>query len=206
MGIESYYSPPGLQPECWTLPGLQWESGSPPDSGGNTRGRVKYRWTPGIQDELRSLKEMGVYKLIPHSDIPTGCKVLHGKWVLLLKHDENGTPIWHKACFIVKGFEQVFGQDYSDTTSPTALMESVHLLLNITTAKDWDIQQINIKTVFLYSLLPADEAQYLEQPESFVEPGKVFTVWFVWYEAEQPYLEQDYAQGHVRLGICQTTC
>jgi len=42
MGIESYHIPPGLQPECQTLPGLQWESGSPPDSGGNTRGRVKY--------------------------------------------------------------------------------------------------------------------------------------------------------------------
>ena len=43
MGIESYHIPPGLQLECWTLPGLQWESSSPPDSGGNTRGRVKYR-------------------------------------------------------------------------------------------------------------------------------------------------------------------
>ena len=42
MGIESYHSPPGLQPECWTLHGLQWESGSPLDSGGNTRERVKY--------------------------------------------------------------------------------------------------------------------------------------------------------------------
>ena len=42
MGIESYHIPAGLQPDCRTLPGLQWESGSPPDSGGNTRGRVKY--------------------------------------------------------------------------------------------------------------------------------------------------------------------
>jgi len=54
MGIESYHSLPGLQPECRTLPGLQWESGSPPDSGGNTRGRVKYRkellisWKNGV--------------------------------------------------------------------------------------------------------------------------------------------------------------
>ena len=48
MGIESYHIPPGLQPECWTLPGLQWESGSPPDSGGNTMGRVEYR--RGCQD------------------------------------------------------------------------------------------------------------------------------------------------------------
>ena len=43
VGIESYHIPAGLQWDCRTLPRLQWESGSPPDSGGNTRGRVKYR-------------------------------------------------------------------------------------------------------------------------------------------------------------------
>ena len=135
------------------------------------------KWTLGIQDELKSLREMGVYKLIPHSDIPAGCKILHGKWVLLLKHDEHGNPVRHKACFVIKGFEQVFGQDYVDTTSPTACLESVCLLLNIAATKDWDIQQIDIKTAFLYGLLPPDEAQYLEQPEAFAEPGKEDWVW-----------------------------
>jgi len=104
-------------------------------------------------------------------------KVLRGKWVLLLKRDEHGNPVQHKARFIVKGFEQVFGQDYVDTTSPTTRMESICLLLNIAATKDWDIQQIDIKTAFLYGLLPADEAQYLEQPESFVELGKEDWVW-----------------------------
>jgi hypothetical protein len=135
------------------------------------------KWTLGIQDELKSLKEMGVYKLVHRSDVPVGRKVLRGKWVLLLKRDEHGNPVRHKARFVVKGFEQVFGQDYVDTTSPTARMESVRLLLNIAAAKDWDIQQIDVKTAFLYGLLPADEAQYLEQPESFAEPGKEDWVW-----------------------------
>jgi len=49
MGIESYHIPPGLQPECWTLPRLQWESSSPLDSGENTRGRVKYSQIPPIK-------------------------------------------------------------------------------------------------------------------------------------------------------------
>ena len=42
MGKQSYHISPGLQPECWTVPGLQWDSGGLLDSGGNTRGRVKY--------------------------------------------------------------------------------------------------------------------------------------------------------------------
>ena len=32
-------------------------------------------WTKGYLDELRSLKEMGVYKLVPHSSVPTGAKI-----------------------------------------------------------------------------------------------------------------------------------
>ena len=134
------------------------------------------KWILGIQ-ELKSLKEMGVYTLVPRSDVPAGRKALHGKWVLHLKHDEHGNPVCHKAHFVFKGFEQVFGQDYIDTTSPTACMESVHLLLNIAAAKNRDIQQIDVKTTFLYGLLPADEAQFLEQPESFAEPGKEDWVW-----------------------------
>ena len=122
------------------------------------------KWTLGIQDELKSLKEMGVYQLVPRSDIPAGCKVLRGKWVLLLKRDEHGNPVRHKARFVVKGFEQVFRQDYVDTTSPTAHMESICLLLNITAAKDWDVQQIDVKTAFLYGLLPPDEPSTWNNP------------------------------------------
>jgi hypothetical protein len=115
--------------------------------------------------------------IIPAGAIPDDSKILCGKWVLLLKQDEHGNAVRHKARFVVKGFEQVFGQDYVDTTSPTAHMESVRLLLNIATTKDWDIQQIDVKTAFLYGLLPPDEVQYLEQPESFAEPSKEDWVW-----------------------------
>jgi len=135
------------------------------------------KWTFGIQDELKSLKDMGVYVLVPRSDVPSGRKILHGKWVLNLKRDKVGAPVWHKARYVVLGYEQIFGQDYANTTSPTARMESVRLILNIAAAKDWDLQQIDVKTAFLYGLLPPDKAQYLEQPEGFAEPGKEDWVW-----------------------------
>ena len=50
-------------------------------------------WHASIEEELKSLLNMGVYKLVPHSSIPAGCKVLHGKWVFCLKRDENGNPM-----------------------------------------------------------------------------------------------------------------
>jgi hypothetical protein len=38
-------------------------------------------------------------------------------------------------------------------------------------AMDWDAQQIDVKTAFLYGLLPDNEIQYMEQPKEFEEPG-----------------------------------
>lgn len=51
-------------------------------------------WEASYCDELKSLKEMGVYKLIPHSDVPMGTKVHKGHPVFHLKHDKHGLTVW----------------------------------------------------------------------------------------------------------------
>lgn len=56
-------------------------------------------------------------------------------------------------------------------------MESWRVLLHLAAAQGWDAAQIDIKTAFLYGLLPDDETQYMEQPEGFEEPGKEDWVW-----------------------------
>jgi hypothetical protein len=42
---------------------------------------------------------------------------------------------------------------------------------------DWEIDQLDIKTVFLHGLLKSDEVCYMEQPEGFIETGKEDWVW-----------------------------
>ena len=58
-------------------------------------------------------------------------------------------------------------------------MESWRILLHLAAALDWDAQQIDIKTAFLYGLLPKEEYQYMEQPPEFEEPGKEDWVWVI---------------------------
>jgi hypothetical protein len=53
-------------------------------------------------------------------------------------------------------------------------MESWHIL---SASLGWDVQQIDIKTAFLYGLLPANKVQYMEQPIGFEEVGKEDWVW-----------------------------
>ena len=50
-------------------------------------------WPAGIEEELKGLLDMGVYKLVPCSSVSAGHKVLRGIWVFHLKRDENGNPV-----------------------------------------------------------------------------------------------------------------
>lgn len=63
------------------------------------------------------------------------------------------------------------------TSAPTACLESFHILTHLGAALNWEIEQLDIKTAFLYGLLDSDEICYMEQPEGFVEPGFEYHVW-----------------------------
>ncbi|OBZ67852.1 Retrovirus-related Pol polyprotein from transposon TNT 1-94 [Grifola frondosa] len=134
-------------------------------------------WRTALTEEFTSIKSMGVYTLIPPDQVPSGCKVMHGKPVFRLKHDENGRPVRFKARWVCKGYEAVFGQDYTHTTSPTMRMESFRAILHIAASRDWEIHQIDVKTAYLYSLLPDDEVCFMQQPPGFEEPGKENWIW-----------------------------
>lgn len=111
------------------------------------------------------------------SAVPAGYKIRHCKAVLKNKPNNLNILIRRKVRFLFKGYEQQYGVDYTSTTSPTARMESWRILLRLAGALDWDAQQIDIKTAFLYGLLPDNEIQYMEQPKGFEEAGKEDWVW-----------------------------
>jgi len=57
-------------------------------------------------------------------------------------------------------------------------MESMHMVLHIGTTLDWDIHQMDVKTVFLHGNL--GEEVYMEQLEGGKEPGK--ESWVCWLD------------------------
>jgi hypothetical protein len=135
------------------------------------------KWLEGANVELTSLQEMGVYEVIPRSDVPSNRSVLQGKFVCRLKCDELGNPVRYKVRWVAKGFQQVWGRDFSKTTSPTAQLESLRVTLHIAAVNDWCIEQYDVKTAFLNGVLLEEERQYMEQPSGFVLPGKEDHVW-----------------------------
>jgi len=120
---------------------------------------------------------MEVFQLVPRSAVPSGQKILHGKFVCKLKCDELGNPTRYKVRWVAKGFQQVWGRDYTDTTSPTARLASMRTILHIAACNDWRTNQYDVKTAFLNGVLPEKEVQFMEQPPSFTAPGSESHVW-----------------------------
>lgn len=138
------------------------------------------QWSAALQEEFTSIRKMGVYKLIPRSAVPSGNRIMHGKPVWCLKRDENGDPVHFKARWVIRGFEAVYGQDYTRTTLLTMCMESFCLLLHLAASLDWELLQVDVKTAFLYGLLPDDEICYMEQPKGFEDSAYPDYVWQLW--------------------------
>jgi hypothetical protein len=129
-------------------------------------------WIAGGRDELKSLKDLKVFVLVPRSDVPPGQRPLKGKLVCKRKRDEQGKITRYKVRYVAKGYAQRYGVDYDKTTAPTARLESFRTILHVAATLGWDIQQFDIKTAFLHGVLPDDETMFMEQPPGFEEPGK----------------------------------
>ena len=134
-------------------------------------------WTRTLQEEFTSLKELGVYHLVPRPSIPLGHRIMRSRPIFKLTRDECGNPSCFKARYVCRGYSAVYGQDYTKTTSPTACMESFHILAHISAVLDWEIEQLDIKTAFLNGVLEPEEICYMEQPEGFIKLGYEDHVW-----------------------------
>ena len=130
----------------------------------------KKDWMLAMDDEMQSLKDNNTWKLV--TAVPQGRKVLTGKWVYKTKRGVNGQVVKYKARWCVRGFEQVEGLDYHETFSAVVKPMSYKAIFAIAAANDWDIEQMDVKTAFLYGEI--DEEVYVEVPHGYTDGRKVY--------------------------------
>jgi len=78
-------------------------------------------WEPMVK-EFEILKEQEVFELVPR---PLGKNVVGCKWVYAIKWNDNGEIERRKARMVAKGFTQVIGEDYDETYTSVAHLESI---------------------------------------------------------------------------------
>ena len=128
-------------------------------------------WVEATEDEIKSLMKNMTWDLV---DCPKGRKPLKGKWVFTVKRGPKGEILRYKARWVVLGCSQREGLDYTETFASVVKPMSYKALFALAAALDWDLEQMDVKTAFLYGAV--EEIIYMMQPtgfESELYPDKV---------------------------------
>ncbi|OBS17106.1 hypothetical protein FPOA_12383 [Fusarium poae] len=120
------------------------------------------QWKEAMTDELQSLEENKTWTMV---NAPDNVNILRGKWVYKVKRGGKGEILRHKARFVVRGFEQEEGIDYHETFASVVKPMSYKAIFAIAAALDLEVEQMDVKTAFLYGDI--DEDIYISQPEGF---------------------------------------
>ena len=67
------------------------------------------------------------------------------KWLFQVKQDFGG----HKANLVLKGFSQSYSIDFTDVFALVLSLETVRVLLAISTYHGWKIHDMNLKSTFV---------------------------------------------------------
>ena len=144
------------------------------------------QWKAAIAEELSSLKQCAVWKVVLLSTVSRSCKAIPTKWVFKLKSDGAGKIARFKARLVVCGYRQKFGRDYDQTFAPVAHAASIRLILALAVAFNLHLRQFDVKTAFLYGVLPAGQRVYLLPPKGVpVAPGHVLALHKAMYGLKQ---------------------
>ncbi|GJZ91728.1 retrotransposon protein, putative, ty1-copia subclass, partial [Tanacetum coccineum] len=77
----------------------------------------------------------------------------------------------YKARLVAHGFTQRAGIDYNELFSPVVRYTSIRVILALTACKDYELEQLNVKTAFLHGNL--EEVIYMKQPPGYEQGNKV---------------------------------
>ncbi|CAI7765668.1 unnamed protein product [Closterium sp. NIES-53] len=134
-------------------------------------GEHKEKWREAMDKEPKALQERNTWKVVPIG-VARNKTILTGKWVFRVKTKADGTIDKFKARWVVRGFDQEHGRDFTETFAPVSRHTSLRILLAIAATKKKKLRQIDVANAFLYA--PVDAKIFVELPHgSHGEPNQV---------------------------------
>ena len=120
---------------------------------------VDSRWIQAMKTEMEALEKNATWELVT---LPNGKSTVGCRWVFTVKHKADGSVERYKARLVAKGYTQSFGVDYQETFAPVAKLNTVRVLLSLTTNQDWPLLQFDVKNAILDRDLM--EEVYMDHP------------------------------------------
>ncbi|CAI7733856.1 unnamed protein product [Closterium sp. NIES-53] len=124
-------------------------------------GEHREKWREAMDRELKALEERNTWKVVPAS-VARNKTILTGKWVFRIKTKADGTIEKFKARWVVRGFDQEQGRDFTETFAPVSRHTSLRILLAVAAMKKKKLRQIDVANAFLYA--PVNAEIFVELP------------------------------------------
>lgn len=115
-----------------------------------------------MQEEYDALLSNHTWDLVPR---PSGSNIVTGKWIFKHKFHADGSLERYKARWVLRGFTQRPGVDFSETFNPVVKPATVRTVLSLALSRQWPINQLDVKNAFLHGTL--SETVYCAQPAGF---------------------------------------
>lgn len=136
-------------------------------------------WKKAIQEELSSIEENQVWKLVDKPKaMSDGSKLnlIDSRWIFKRKIEKEGTKKF-KARLVIRGFKDKSHYELRETYAPVSRISLIRIVLAIVNKYNLEVRQLDVKTAFLNRKL--DEEIYLEIPEGLeyekeIKKTKVF--------------------------------
>ncbi|CAI7793687.1 unnamed protein product [Closterium sp. NIES-53] len=118
-------------------------------------GELKEKWCEAMDRELKALQERNTLKVVPIG-VAHNKTILTGKWVFRVKTKPDGTIDKFKARWVMRGFDQEQGRDFTETFAPVSRHTSLRILLAIAAMNRKKLRHIDVANAFLYALVDAE--------------------------------------------------
>ncbi|KAH9652997.1 hypothetical protein KPL70_027263 [Citrus sinensis] len=125
-------------------------------------------WKKSMDEEMNSLYKNCTWELVKR---PKNRRIVGCKWIYRIKWGMTIAELRRfKARLVAKGYTQMEGVDFKEVFSPVVRHTSIRVLMAITTTKNLELEQLDVKTAFLHGNL--QEEIFMSQPEGYETPDR----------------------------------
>jgi hypothetical protein len=128
-------------------------------------GPEKEKWLEAMGEEFKQITKVETFTIV---EAPPNTNIIDGKWVLRRKRDSEGKVICWKARYVVRGFQQRFGTDFTETFAPMVRLTTLCILLAIAAQKGAMVVQADAKNAYLHGQNDTNEVFYMTIPTEYL--------------------------------------
>ena len=129
------------------------------------RSRHATRWRESMNLEIQDLLKHDTWELVPRTHVPKTHKVAKSRWVYRVKMNKDGSIERFKSRFVVCGYSQVKGIDYTHAFSATMRATSFRLLMALATHDKLRLEHFDVTNAFTQSEI--DKVIFVEPPKGY---------------------------------------